>query len=56
MASTQREKQAETALKHLYPIFYKKLNADVRVDLYGKDILTWSENERIGIFITPGQA
>ena len=49
MSFTEREKAAQTALRHLNKALYKNLSADIRVDLYGKDILTWSENERIGM-------
>ena len=49
MSFSEREKAAETALRHLNKVFYKKLSADIRIDLYGKDILTWNENERIGM-------
>lgn len=49
MSFTEREKAAETALRHLNKTLYKKLSADIRIDLYGKDVLTWSENEKIGM-------
>ena len=47
MAFSQREKDAEKALRRLTPVFDKMLSPDVRVDLYGRDMLTWHENERI---------
>ena len=47
MALSQREKDAETALRRLTPVFDKWLSPDVRVELYGRDMLTWHENERI---------
>ena len=50
MSFTEREKAAETALRHLNKTLYKKLSADIRIDLYGKDVLTWSENEKIGMW------
>ena len=49
MAFTEREKAAEKALRHLTKTFYRMMSADVRIDLYGKDILTWNENEKIGM-------
>jgi hypothetical protein len=49
MSFAEREKAAETALRHLNRTLYRKLNANIRIDLYGKDILTWSENEKIGM-------
>ena len=48
MSFTEREKAAQKALRHLNKAFYKMLSADIRIDLYGKDILTWNENEKIG--------
>ena len=51
MATSQREKDAEKALRHLTKTFYKMMSVDIRIDLYGKDILTWTENEKIGIHL-----
>ena len=51
MASADRERQAEKALRHLTKSFYMMMSADIRIDLCGKDIFTWNECERIGEFI-----
>lgn len=50
MSLTEREKKAEKALRRLTPTFMRKLSADIRHELYGRDMLTWSEKERIGEF------
>ena len=47
MALSQREKEADTALRHLTAAFHRMLSPDVRIELYARDILTWNENEKI---------
>ena len=46
---TEREKAADKALKRLTPTFMRMLSADVRHELYGRDMLTWHEKEKIGV-------
>lgn len=48
MSFTDWEKAAEKALKRLYPFLIKKLNPDVRNELYARDMLTWQEQQLIG--------
>ena len=48
---SDREKVVEKALRRLTSVFIRKLNGfDIRHDLYGKEQLTWMENERIGLY------
>ena len=49
MSLSEREKAAEKAMRRLTPTLMKKLSADVRHELYGRDMLTWHEQERIGM-------
>ena len=48
MSRTEREKALEKAMRRLTPVFMRKLSADIRHELYGRDQLTWMEYERIG--------
>ncbi len=48
MSLTEREKTAEKALRRLTPSLMKGLSPDIRHELYGRDMLTWNEKERIG--------
>ena len=48
MASAGRNKDVRTVLTRLTKSFYQLMSADIRIDLFGKDIFTWSENEAIG--------
>lgn len=50
MSFTAREKAAEKALKRLYPFLIKSLNPDVRHELYARDMLTWQEQQDIGMY------
>lgn len=47
---TPREKAAQKALKRLHPVLMRMLSPDVRHELYGRDMLTWNEKERIETF------
>jgi len=49
MSFTEREKLADKALRKLTPTLMRMLSADVRHELYARDMLAWAENERIGV-------
>ena len=49
MSSSEKEKALDKAMRRLAPVFMRKLNPDVRHELYGRDQLTWMEYERIGM-------
>ena len=48
MAFTERERAHQKAFKRLYPVLMRMLSPDVRHDLYGRDMLTWTEKQRAG--------
>ena len=49
MATTDRERTVERALRRLTPQFMKLMDPElVRHTLYGRELLTWVEYESIG--------
>ncbi len=53
MSYSDREKAAEKALRKLTPALMRGLSANVRHELYGRDMLTWNEKEKIGkVYLT----
>ena len=52
MALFNEEKAVSKALRRLQPYLVKNLSPDVRHELYAKDMLTWHEQETIGMYIS----
>ena len=48
MADPEKEKAVSKAIKRLHPYLVKNMSADVRHELYARDMLTWHEKETIG--------
>ena len=48
--SKELEERAEGAHRRLTPTFMRKLSPDLRHELYGRELLSWHENEKIGMW------
>ena len=52
MSFTEREKAADKALRRLTTTLMRGLSPDIRHELYGRSMLTWTEKEKIGEQVT----
>lgn len=50
MAVPDKAKAVSRALRRLQPFLVKNLTPDVRHELYARDMLTWHEQETIGVY------